>query len=108
MSHNGIHLDVVDKIIPELGLMRVIDLSHNKIARAGCHILAKLFAKSTTKIEILELESNELSDVAGIELLHKIPVCKTLKILNLSRNSLGSGTGIALSRILMDPSQPLT
>jgi len=108
ISQNSIHLDAVDKILPFVGGVRKINVSHNRISKEGCVLLGQLFQKGDTKIEHLEIESNDLSDPAAFEMLRKLSGYAKLKVLNLSCNFLSKDSGGVIAKYLLEPQVVLT
>ncbi|MEW5312669.1 MAG: hypothetical protein WDW38_004285 [Sanguina aurantia] len=91
------------KALEFVGMMsslRVLDLSGNRIAdRGACGLATMLIsegASSSVPLNVLELESNQISDVGGIALCRAAKGALMLSRLNISMNAM---TGVTLNAL---------
>lgn len=102
LSFNEITQDAVEVLIPKLGILRSVCLSHNKIGKLGCQLLSNLFRNPECKIRDLELESNFLNEMIAIPLLENLVTYNRLRLLNLSKNLLSNAFAFKLKKYLLE------
>ena len=88
-------------MIEQLGRVKIINLSHNRIGKAGCDKFTELFFGNKTKIEELHLADNNLLDNAGVTLIMNLVDYGNLRVLNLSKNFLGNRFAVYAKDYLM-------
>lgn len=79
-------------IIPSIFLnmsIYTLNLSHNKLYDASCHLIKKLLQKSSYLLE-LYLHWNKFSSQGGILISEGLSQNLNIKVLDLSHNGLGS------------------
>eukprot|EP00201_Polytomella_parva_P018261 CAMPEP_0175072134 /NCGR_PEP_ID=MMETSP0052_2-20121109/19707_1 /TAXON_ID=51329 ORGANISM="Polytomella parva, Strain SAG 63-3" /NCGR_SAMPLE_ID=MMETSP0052_2 /ASSEMBLY_ACC=CAM_ASM_000194 /LENGTH=1112 /DNA_ID=CAMNT_0016339537 /DNA_START=508 /DNA_END=3848 /DNA_ORIENTATION=+ len=93
----------IAKTLEFVGMMsgvKTLELSNNKVGDIGAHAIASMLcndSSSSVPLLSLELDSNMISEVGGVELCKAAKGALVLQRLNLSHNSIGDATVVEMA-----------
>ena len=91
MTNNGITKSAADEIRSALlinNTLEFLNLSHNKLQSTGMVKIMDSLTEDNKTLKVLDVECNDISDLAAVNIANTLESNTSLEQLNLSRNSL--------------------
>ena len=96
--------EIKEKMAIVFSLFKSVNLGNNKINNDAAQMIGQaiILAKDASTIQNLNLSGNSIKKSGGITIANAIGEQKSLRCIDLSRNSIGVGSGLALKNALID------